>query len=322
VIDRIFRGSAKVRTGAAVVARNPVLVVIPLLAAVTACFFLFDVLLFGILFRGNSLFYYLAGYLGLFPIVNFFRAALMCCCAQIFADKRPSVGAGCRHAASKLPELAAWSLFTAAGWVLIRQLKAIRGRTENSYFALPAIVLDGVRPTAALQRSTTLLRQTWGEAASGEDGTRYLVAVLMAPLLFAGKFNIAGQLLMMGYGVTMLAFAACLATIFKTAAYVYASTGKAPLTLTAEIFDDVFRARQRADRQGRPPFEKFLATALAILFGVGVFVFIALSPLILCRGGGAGGNCGEGLMVSLLVIAPLAIPLIVLAAIKLYRNII
>jgi hypothetical protein len=35
VIDRIFRGSAKVRTGAVVVARNPALVVIPLLAAVT-----------------------------------------------------------------------------------------------------------------------------------------------------------------------------------------------------------------------------------------------------------------------------------------------
>jgi hypothetical protein len=319
VINRIFRGSARVRTGAVVVARNPVLIVIPLMAAVTVCFFLFDVLLFGILFRGNSLLYYLAGYFGLFLIFNFFRATLMCCCVQIFADKRPSIGAGCRHVASKLPELAAWSLFR---WVLIRQLMAIRGRTENSYFALPAIVLDGVRPTAALQRSTALVRQTWGEAASGEDGTRYLVVVLMAPLLFAGKFGIAGQLLMMGYGVTILAFAACLSTIFKTAAYVYASTGKAPLTLTAEIFDDVFRARQRTDRQGRPPFAKFLATALAILFGVGVFVVIALSPLILCRGGGAGGNCGEGLMVSLLVAAPLAIPVIALSAIKLYRNII
>jgi len=45
---------------------------------------------------------------------------------------------------------------------------------------------------------------------------------------------------------------------------------------------------------------RLLAKVLLVIVGTAAVVaFIALSPMIFCHGGGAGGNCGEGLLASL-----------------------
>lgn len=54
----------------------------------------------------------------------------------------------------------------------------------------------------------------------------------------------------------------------------------------------------------------FVITILTVLVPIALFALVAFFPILTCHGGGAGGNCGEGMMVSLplaLLLSPLDI---------------
>jgi len=65
----------------------------------------------------------------------------------------------------------------------------------------------------------------------------------------------------------------------------------------------------------------FVAKVLLIVVGTAAIVaFIAFSPMIFCHGGGAGGNCGEGLLASLPLAMVLGPAILVLGIVFFFRS--
>lgn len=64
-----------------------------------------------------------------------------------------------------------------------------------------------------------------------------------------------------------------------------------------------------------------LAKCVLIIVGAAAFfAFLTFSPMIFCRGGGAGGNCGEGLLASLPLALLLTPVILVFGTIYFFRS--
>jgi hypothetical protein len=110
-----------------------------------------------------------------------------------------------------------------------------------TYFVLPVLVVEGLGPVAAVKRSSALMRQTWGETATGSVGLGALAFAAAVPAMI---FIVAGVMMATAAGFGGLApvfFAVAivylagvslvmgtLGTIFRAGLYVYATTGEAP----------------------------------------------------------------------------------------------
>ena len=86
-------------------------------------------------------------------------------------------------ASRRLPELLAWSLVSATVGLI---LKLIENANEKfgtfiasllggawsvvTYFVVPVLVVEGVGPMTAIQRSWSVLTKTWGESIGGHAG--------------------------------------------------------------------------------------------------------------------------------------------------------
>lgn len=186
-------------------------------------------------------------------VVIFFNAAMISCVLQCFDGKEPSVRAGLALAAAvgRLPQILAWSFVAATvGLVLdvlqslLREKLGIIGiiggllvglaelaRSVATYFVVPVLVVEAVGPIEAIKRSSAILRRTWGEAIGGEGGLGIIsfllwlaaVAVIAAAGFVAGAAGVNAALLVVVFSA--------LGTIFRTAVYVYATTGRAPGTM-------------------------------------------------------------------------------------------
>jgi hypothetical protein len=123
--------------------------------------------------------------------------------------------------------------------------------TVISWLAVPYIVIDGVGPISALKQSTTALKRTWGENLIANIGLGIinLFVFLGAVVLFA-LFAIPG-LWLIGVVVTLVYIAvaatimSALTGIYRTALFMYASSGTVPLGFDQQLLDGAFRVRQR-----------------------------------------------------------------------------
>ncbi len=287
-------------------------------------------------------------------IFTFFNAALTYCALQFFAHEQPSLGEGLAHALRRLPQILAWALLAASVGALLRALKirfaggagrlvgfvfglAEIGWMAATYFVLPIIVVEKAGPVDAVKQSSTVIRSTWGDAAGGEAGLGLIgllisLPVMFLPTLWGFKILSEGGLILPlivflgGYLLLTMCLISAVGVVFRTGAYVFAQTGEAPRAVEPEIFNVVMRAGASP-----PEFFQFVGRrrsvqpadyGLAVLCTagcIGAFAFIAMSPVLLCKGGGSGGNCGEGLMASL-PLAGLLLPVIIFAGRKFYTS--
>lgn len=208
-------------------------------------------------------------------IVIFFNAALVFCALQSFAGKEPSLRAGLATAAGRLPQILAWTFVATTVGVLLNALQSflkdklgflgalLGGLTEVAwavvtYFIVPVLVVDGVGPVEAIKRSTSILRKTWGESAGGEGGLGaisflfFLPVVLLFALVGIGNFQVWTQpvlavalIALVGvYVLTLTIVFTALGTIFRTGAYIYATTGQAPTNMDPALLQGAFRDKR------------------------------------------------------------------------------
>jgi uncharacterized protein DUF6159 len=202
-------------------------------------------------------------------IVIFFNAALVFCAMQAFAGRTPSLRAGLATAAGRLPQILGWTLVAATVGVLLNALEnTLRNRlgfigamlggllefswAVTTYFVVPLVVVDGLGPIAAVKRSVEILKRTWGESIGGVGGLGIisLLASLPAFLAFAvagasgGKgAAVAVILVAVLYLIALSILFATLGAIFRTGAYIYATTGKAPSAMDPQLLQASFRMK-------------------------------------------------------------------------------
>ena len=202
-----------------------------------------------------------------FFVVVFFNSALIFCSLQCFAGHEPSLTKGLATAAGRLPQILMWALVASTVGLLLQALEdfltdklgflgALLGGVGQvgwaaiTYFVVPVLVVEGTGPVEAVKRSSAILRQTWGEAVSGEGGLGLISMALILPAI-----PLAGLLASNGvppiplfvfavlYGLTVAVVFSTLGTLFRTGVYVYATTGKAPAALDAGLLQGAFKKK-------------------------------------------------------------------------------
>ena len=115
-------------------------------------------------------------YWGASFITIFFNCALAACVQMRFAGQNPTLTDGLRRAASRVDTIFMWSLVSAtvgqiaraveerAGWIGRLIIGAVGlGWSMATYLVIPVLVMEDAGVMDSVRRSSSLLRQTWGE---------------------------------------------------------------------------------------------------------------------------------------------------------------
>ena len=201
-------------------------------------------------------------------VIVFCNAALISCALVRFGGETPALADGFRAAASRLPQILAWSLVSATVGVLLKVVEnahekggelisALLGTAWSvvTYFVVPVLVVEKVGPLQAVRRSVTILKATWGEALVGHWGIGFFVFLLILPgilLLIAGGVLCAkvlpAGLALVALGVVWLlaasAAGSALNTIFLSALYQYAAFDQVPAGFEADELAGAFTSKK------------------------------------------------------------------------------
>src|SRR3954468_1402732 len=181
-------------------------------------------------------------------VIYFFNSALVYCALSHFRGEPASADDGLRAAVRRLPELLVWSLVSATVGLVLRLIEnanekvgaivsALLGAAWSvaTYFVVPVLVVEGVGPMTAIQRSWKVLSKTWGESIGGHAGVGWallpfwlLVFVLALLGAFAMTKSVAlGVVLLVTAVLGMLVIGlidATLKGILLGALYLYATS--------------------------------------------------------------------------------------------------
>ena len=206
-------------------------------------------------------------YLIAYFVMIFFNAALIACVKIRFAGGDPVVMDGLRASTAKLPQIFGWALVAATVGFVLNLLKNKQGETPSFilgllgagwsiavYFTVPVLVSENVGPIAAVKRSVSVIKKTWGEALVSEIGLGLLSGLAV---LGGIAFGVAGfvvfesapvaALSIWGVGVVYALLAALifstLGSILKSALYVYAVEGKIPQNFNDDLIKHAFSSK-------------------------------------------------------------------------------
>ena len=212
-------------------------------------------------------------YLGLSFIATFFNVCVVYTTKTRFEGRDATFMESIRFGLSKVGMIFQWSLLAATvglflamlekfaqrlggvGEFVVRIIRSVLGLVWSvlTLFVVPVLVYENVSPLEAVRRSKDILKKTWGESLVRAFGLGLIQFVCILAVI--GITVGLGILVPQGPGalVVMALGAVCLLgaflifnvanTIFNTALYVYATTGKEPAAFDAEVLVSAFKAR-------------------------------------------------------------------------------
>jgi hypothetical protein len=278
-VERIGRSWALVKASWAVVRADKELVVFPivstLLTLLVVALFAIPVVATGAVDRWANqewtvvdLVLAFLFYLVMYAVVIFCNAALVGAADIRLKGGDATLGDGFRIALSRLPQILGWAVVSATVGLVLRAIQerggvvgavaaAIGGVAWGliTFLVVPILVFEGIGPWAAVKRSGSLLRQTWGEQIVGNAGIGIIFALAgvavavvgggLAALLLAAAFPlgvvVAAVVVVVVVAIALLGTA--LAGIFTVALYRYATTGQAGAFFPRETLDSAFRPK-------------------------------------------------------------------------------
>jgi hypothetical protein len=186
-------------------------------------------------------------------VIIFCNSALLSCAFLRFNGETPRLSDGFRMAMARLPQIFAWALVSATVGVLLKVIENVHEKVGEivasllgtawsimTFFVVPVLVVEKTGPMAAVGRSLSLLRKTWGEALVGNMGLNFILFLLFIPiiivfvvgvLLLAKGMAPVGVAIMVVAGILFLlhmAVSSALHTIFLAALYQYAADDRVP----------------------------------------------------------------------------------------------
>lgn len=260
-MGRISRGWKLTKLSLRVIRKDKEILLLPVLSAVVTLLLLASFVL-GIFFSvglgqvaegvgagavivGMAAFYFLS-----FFVMLFFNAAIVACATIRLNGGDPTVREGIRVALDNVWRILAWALLAATVGVIIRAIqqrvgligKLIMGAlgvawTLVTYFVVPVLIYEKLGPWAALKRSASLFKGTWGEMIVGNLGLGviFFLAALVGVLFIAAGAAAGGAVgLIVGlvaavvYWVILGIVKAAAEGVLVAALYKYATTGQVP----------------------------------------------------------------------------------------------
>ncbi len=216
-------------------------------------------------------------YFGLSFIATFFSVCVVYTTKKRFESKNAAFGESINFAFSRIHLIFLWSLVSATVGLILRLIERLSKRfgilgemitkiTTSilgllwgvaTIFVVPAMVYKNLSPFDAVKSSVSALKKTWGEGIIGFAGMGFaqfsfiLIGIVLAVFLFfvspiAGAFGVIGAIfVVVAYFLGVILFFSVLESVFTTALYVYAQTGKIPQGYSDEIMNNAFRKKNK-----------------------------------------------------------------------------
>ena len=229
--------------------------------AVWAIFFLSIFFLAAPTDRFGSVLFYIGlaiVYFVTFFVSIYFNADVMGAAMIRLNGGDPTIGDGLKVARANIGRIAGWALLTATVGLILRAISQRFGFVGRiiagvaglawgvvTYLVVPTLIFEKLRPWAAVKRSGSLLRQTWGEAAGGYItlGAIFVLLALPALLLIAlgavlGGVTglIIGLAIAVVYWLILGLLGSAAQSILVTALYRYATTGELGFGFPKDVF--------------------------------------------------------------------------------------
>ena len=282
-MDRIRRGWALTKQSWAVLRSDRSLVIFPILSATFALVaataiwvptaIASDMLGSGTVDENDPV-YYIAGaatvYVTTF-IAIFFNVALAACAARSLRGEDTKVGDGLAAALHRIGPILGWTFVAGTISLILRALEErapALGRIAvwiagaawaiATFFVIPVIAFEGSGPWRSLKRSVAVVKEKWGEGATGTVAVSAITGLLIfAIILVAGATG--GALFAVGQqplGIAVAAIAvmavivvaivsSALSEIFRVAVYEYAVTGQTPGGFDGGLLQTAFDGHTR-----------------------------------------------------------------------------
>ncbi len=216
-------------------------------------------------------------YLGLAFIATFFNVCVVYTTKVRFKGSDATFGESIRFALSRIHLIFLWSLLSATvglllhildtlannskggGRILLKILESILGAAWSiiTIFVVPGMVYHNLGPIDAIKKSFEVLKKTWGESLIRYYGLGlaelvFIVAGIIGGfLLFFVAASIDGAaivvvvILVVLYFLSVILVFSIANSIFNTALYEYASSGKIPKGYSADAMKQAFVRRSR-----------------------------------------------------------------------------
>jgi len=216
-------------------------------------------------------------YFGLAFISVFFNVATVYTVKTRFNGKNATFWDSIKFAFSKLHLIIAWSIISAIVGLILRIIEEIAERIGGigeiivkiivsllglawsliTAFVIPIMVYKNIGPIKAIKESTNTFKKTWGESLVRYYGLGLMqfimiivgiVLTILLVILTAGVPVVPYIFLILGilYLVAIVTFFTIANSIFNTALYVYATTGKAPKEYKDDILKHAFEQKKEA----------------------------------------------------------------------------
>src|SRR5712691_7983050 len=200
-----------------------------------------------------------------FFVSIYFNAAVMGAAMIRLNGGNPTISDGLRVANQNLGRIAGWALVSATvglvlrviaerfGWVG-RIIAGIAGAAWGivTYLVVPVLIFEKIGPWAAVKRSGSLLRQTWGEAAGGYLTLGGIFVLLALPALLVILLGVVvggvvgllvGLAIAVVYWLILGLVGSAAQSILVTALYRYATTGELGFGLPRDLVAPLAGAR-------------------------------------------------------------------------------
>jgi hypothetical protein len=208
-----------------------------------------------------------AFYLVQYFIIIFFNTALVGAALDRLEGRDPTLRSALALAFRRIGPIFGYAIVSATVGVVLRfigERLGFIGRliefggglawTVMTFLVVPVLAAEGVGPVEAVERSTGLLRKTWGENIVGSAGISLVMgfAAFVVGLAFVGGAQLMAvsqpvALALMAAGglafIAVMAYGAALSGVYSAAVYYYAVVGEPPDHFDRDLIRGAFRAK-------------------------------------------------------------------------------
>ena len=197
-------------------------------------------------------------------IVLFFNVAVIACASIRLRGGNPTIADGFRASTQHLGRIVVWALISATVGLILRvvaERAKIVGRivagllgaawSVATYFIVPVMIFEGRSVRDSIKQSTQLIAKTWGESLIAAGGIGVFIMLLavaglalpIAAIFISPTAALIALAVMIVYWIGLSVVSAALSGIFRTALYLYATSGRTPEGFTPDYVQNAFAAK-------------------------------------------------------------------------------